>query len=137
MCFSQENRFLLSYCFGKFLLNTCSYVTKSRISDPTASKIRFFMTLVNGSKPFTNITKRSILDVAGSKIRVCYLIFNWIVVLLFRIRKQWVLQSPPRKLGLLFHQLSKLQKRNALPVKQLRMRTGFSPTQTILWIWGK
>ena len=137
MCFSQENRFLLSYCFGKFFLNTCSYVTKSRISDPTASKIRFFMTLVNGSKPFTNITKRSILDVAGSKISVCYLIFYWIVVSLFRIRKQWVPQSPPRKLGLLFHQLSKLQKRNALPVKQWRMRTGFLPTQAILWVWGK
>ena len=80
MCFSQENRFLLFYYFGKFFLNTCSYVTKSRISDPTASKIRFFVTLVNGSELFTNITKSSIVDVAGSEIRVCYLIFYWIVL---------------------------------------------------------
>ena len=78
--FSQENHILLFYYFGKFLLNTCSYVTKSRISDPTASKIRFFVTLVNGSKPFTNITKSSILDVTGYEIRVCYLIFYWIVL---------------------------------------------------------
>ena len=80
MCFSQENRFLLSYYFGKLLLNTCSYVTKSRASDATPSKISFFVTLVDGSKPFTNITKSSILDVAGSEIRVCYLIFYWIVL---------------------------------------------------------
>ena len=80
MFFSQENRILLFYYFGKFLLNTCSYVTKSGISDSTASKIRFFVTLFNGSKPFPNITKSSILDVAGSEIRVCYLIFYWIVL---------------------------------------------------------
>ena len=80
MCYFQENRFLSFYYFGKFLLNTCSYVTKSGISDSTASKIRFFVTLFNGSKPFPNITKSSILDVAGSEIRVCYLIFYWIVL---------------------------------------------------------
>ena len=80
MCFSQENHVLLLYYFGKFWLNTCSYVTKSRISDPTASKIRFFVTLVNSSKPFTNITKSSILDVAGSKMCACYLIFYWFVL---------------------------------------------------------
>ena len=80
MCFSQENRYLLVYYFGNVLLNICSYFTKSRISDPTASKISFFVTLFNGSKPFTNITKSSILDVAGSKICVCYLIFYWIVL---------------------------------------------------------
>ena len=80
MCFSQENRFLSFYYFGKFLRNTCSYVTKSRISDTTESKIRFFVTLVNDSKLFTNITKSSILDVAGSEICVCYLIFYVIVL---------------------------------------------------------
>ena len=80
ICFSQENHFLLSCYFKRFLLKTCSYVTKGCISDPAASEIRLFVTLINGSKPFPNITKSSILHVAGSKIRACYLIFYWIVV---------------------------------------------------------
>ena len=74
MHFSQENRVLLFTILENFCL------TKSRISDPTASKLRFFVTLVNGSKPFTNITKSFILDVTGYEIRVCYLIFYWIVL---------------------------------------------------------
>ena len=80
MCFSEENRFLLFYYFEKFLFNTCSYFTKRCISDPAASKIGFFVTLVKGSNPLTNITKSSILDAAGSEIRVSYLIFYWIVL---------------------------------------------------------
>ena len=77
MSFSQENRFLLFYYFGKLLFSTCSYATKTRIADPTAPKIGFFVTLFNGSKPFTDITKNLILDVAGS---VCYFIFYRIVL---------------------------------------------------------
>ena len=80
MCFSQENRFLSFYYFGKFLLNTCSYVTESCISAPTATKTRFFVTLVNGSKSLINIAKSSNLDVAGSEIRASYLMFYRIVL---------------------------------------------------------
>ena len=80
MSFSQENRFLLFYYFGKLLFSTCSYATKTRIADPTAPKIGFFVTLFNGSEPFTDITKNPILDVAGSEIPVCYLIFYRIVL---------------------------------------------------------
>ena len=76
MCLSQDNRFLLIYYFGKFLFDTCSYV----VSDTATSKIGVFVILANCWKPSTNITKSSILDVAGSEIRVCYQIFYRIVL---------------------------------------------------------
>ena len=34
---------------------------------PTISKIGFFVTLANGWKPLRNVTKSSILDVAGAR----------------------------------------------------------------------
>ena len=117
MCFSQENRYSLVYYFGNVLLNICSYVTKSRISDPTASKISFFVTLFNGSKPFTNITKSSILDVAGSKICVCYLIFYWIVLFCYLESENHSLGFTSTETGPVISSTAEITEEECLPSK--------------------
>ena len=50
---------------NKFVVFISNIFTKGGSRDAATSKMELFVTIVNGFKPLTIITKRSILDVAG------------------------------------------------------------------------
>ena len=80
--------FLRFECDISFFLLTLMSQLRGVSTKPATSKIKLFATIVNGFQPSTNVTKNSMLDVAGSYKRLWLLfILKYLFTSLFLICK--------------------------------------------------